>query len=513
MTTLSDLRKLQTEASEHIATHKRRKTAVDYSRYADDPAGFMRDVLQCSPWAKQIEIAERLRDKPADKTGTLIVTSNGLGKDWAVARVALWWVYARGGFVILSGPTDRQTRNILMKEVRRAWNAVGDLPGTLFAMALEATDDSGILAFTSDDGNKLVGFHHPRLLVCMTEGQGVEPDAYDAAFKCCTGAENRLLVYGNPTEPTGPFYDAATRGNWDVLTVNALEHPNIISGREEIPGSITREQIAAYAREYGESSPFYLSAVLAQFPDTAINGLIERSWLHAANARHTPDAIDAARLRYPLLLSLDVARLGQDSCALGYIYGPVVEKLETWKQMKTMETVQHVHERARAAWAGVFSPKILRHYPHLGVPPTILIDSNGIGAGVADRLAEIDPYNGKVITSRGARYRIIEYNGATKAFDEKRFINLRANSHWSFREGLDEGKIVLPHDKLLEEEAMAVRWTLAQPGNRIQALAKDTMRETLKRSPDRLDAVVMGLGYSMGGLRHTVTATTFQLAG
>ena len=71
---------------------------------------------------------------------------------------------------------------------------------------------------------------------------------------------------------------------------------------------------------------------------------------------------------------------------------------------------------------------------------------------------------------------------------------------WHFRTVLEHGTIQLPPDTLLEEEALAVEWQIA-PNGAIQIMGKDLLRKALGRSPDRLDAVVIGLFVSLGGLR------------
>ena len=68
-----------------------------------------------------------------------------------------------------------------MREVRRAFTLGPDLPGELYALEWRIDDDCGIIAFTSDNADRLTGFHHPRLLIAVTEGQGVDEAAYEAA--------------------------------------------------------------------------------------------------------------------------------------------------------------------------------------------------------------------------------------------------------------------------------------------------------------------------------------------
>jgi hypothetical protein len=145
-------------------------------------------------------------------------------------------------------------------------------------------------------------------------------------------------------------------------------------------------------------------------------------------------------------------------------------------------------------------------FPELAKPPTIVIDGPGLGAGVVDVM--------KRITNRyGDHYNVVEYNGAEQALEPSRYLNRRAESHWKLRELLKDGKVALPRDSLLEEEALAIEWQLAPNGGRIQIVSKDLVRKTLRRSPDRLDAVVLGLAASMGNLFHRAWVGNYALVG
>ena len=147
MTGFSDVRRLREKVGDLIAKHEKARDVRDFERYRDDPSAFFREVLRCEPWAKQDEMAAMVRDAPR----SVVVTSNGIGKDWIVGRIALWWAYARRGLCILSGPTERQVKQILMIQlqytrgeadtmVARAWAAnrnvktIKDLLGEVFKL-------------------------------------------------------------------------------------------------------------------------------------------------------------------------------------------------------------------------------------------------------------------------------------------------------------------------------------------------------------------------------------------
>ena len=71
-----------------------------------------------------------------------------------------------------------------------------------------------ILAFTSTDASKFTGFHAPRLMVLITEAQGIEPLVWERAFANVTGADSRIVAVGNPLQPEEKFYQVSRSPNW-----------------------------------------------------------------------------------------------------------------------------------------------------------------------------------------------------------------------------------------------------------------------------------------------------------
>ncbi|MDP2958008.1 MAG: hypothetical protein Q8N53_16400 [Longimicrobiales bacterium] len=354
------------------------------------------------------------------------------------------------------------------------------LPGKLYSREPRLDgSDAGILALTSNQSDRLTGFHHERLLICLTEAQGIEDEAYEAALACATGSENRLLVYGNPTRRTGQFYRVAHAEHWHRLTITAAEHPNVISGNEEIPGGISREWIEALAAEYGASSSIYRSRVEAEFPSDSVEGLIRREWLDTAVQRWeremhpAPGPRNEANLVQPATLGIDVARYGDDKSAAALVRGSTVRELFTWSGAALTTSADRVIDYARE----------VQKRDIYGRRPSLWVDEPGLGGGLIDTLRE-----------RG--WEVSAFNGSARPKDPRRFLNKRAEAYWHLRRVLEAGRVALPPDERLTEEALSVEWTIA-PNGAIQIAAKDLQRKSLGRSPDRLDAVVIGLAASM----------------
>ena len=422
-----------------------------------------------------------------------------------MARLFLWHVYARRGMVIATSVTDRQARQVTMREVRRAFLSTPSLPGSLFQMELRVDDSSGILAFTSDHVEKLVGFHHPRLLLALSEGQGLDAQVFEAAHACATSAANKICVYGNPTVVAGAFHTAATSANWRTITVPASAHPNIMLDRAEIPGGPSKTWIASMAEEYGVTSSIYRARVLSEWPDESVEGLLKRSWLLDAFARHESGALAEAAMQYrprgaidpqntlsdrlmaqnPFspLLSVDISRFGKDKSVMSVVRGPVVEEFITWHGKSLTDSADIVEQHADRLYTN----------RHVG-PCKIVVDGVGLGAGLVD-----------VLRKRGRG--VVDYNGGHKSYKPEKYFNRRSQDFWRLRELLERGTIALPRNEQLLEEALAHEWQTA-PNGAIQILSKDDVRKQIGRSPDFFDAIGMGLSQTVGWSGHiTVTGT------
>lgn len=469
MGTRSDVRRLLEDAGDLIARHEDARGLDEFSRWAEDPVGFIRDVLGGDPWSRQVEIAEAVRDSPL----TVVRSCNSAGKDWIAARLALWWALCRRGLALVTGPTERQVREVVMGEVTRSFRAADGLPGDLYASALRLGDEeeAGILAFTSTEASKLTGFHAPRVLGILTEAQAVEPFAFEGLLSCAVGEDDRILAVGNPLEPSGRFYRASRSDGWTALRIPASEHPNVREGRTIVPGGVTRAFIRRMAREYGEGSAVYRARVEGEFPESADSGLYRRGWLEAAADRHESGELRFQANGSPPLVAVDPARFGPDSTAVAVRRGPVLEKLVAWAgATSTTEIAERLGPLLEDA--GV------RRFGHReGVKGTVVVDSVGVGAGLADRLAE-------------EGWPVVEHVGGEGSGDPARFLNRRAESYWQLRRLLEAGEVALPSDADLFDELLAIRWS-PTPSGQVRVEAKDAVRGRIGRSPDRADAVVM----------------------
>ena len=161
----------------------------------------------------------------------------------------------------------------------------------------------------------------------LSEAQGLEAIAVEAMLSCATGSDDRLLMVGNPLEPSGQFYEAARGDTWASITIPAAEHPNIVEGRSVIPGGPSVEWIERMASEYGQGSNTFRSRVLSEFPDQGEEALFSRAWLDAAAELWESGKLQAQAIGSVPILSVDPARYGPDSTVCAVRRGMVIEKL------------------------------------------------------------------------------------------------------------------------------------------------------------------------------------------
>lgn len=472
------------------AYHRGRRGLEEFQAYADDPVRFLREVLRVETlWDKQAEIAALVASSPQ----VAVPGCNGSGKDWLAARLALWWVYARRGLVLLTGPTERQTKIVCMSEVARAFAKAPELPGRLFesVLKLESAEAAGIVAFTTTDTSRFTGFHAPSLLVILTEAQAVEPFVWEGIFANAVGQDSRVLAVGNPLFDNGRFFEACRSPQWRTVKLAATEHPNVVEGKNVIPGAITRDGVERIAREYGRDSMVYRSRVLAEFPDHSVESLIRRSWLEAAAERFEsgacetlppadPDRPGQSVKLLPRVAALDPARFGADRTALAIRQGGVLRALESWTARDTMETTGLVLTKLDGTRSPLANRRIVDLTPPWGRTQLLVVDEIGLGAGVVDRLRE-------------QGYAVRGFNGSRQpqlGAAPDRFLNQRAEVYWHLRELLEAGRVAVPRHAQLFDELCATQWKVNSSG-RIQIESKDELKARLGRSPDLADAVAM----------------------
>ena len=326
-----------------------------------DPSFFLRFVLGCDPYEKQLQIIEAVRDHRR----VAVVGCNGSGKDWMSGRIMLWWqsVYYPAITVVV-GPTHRQVSDIVWKEARSAFRESRfPLGGYMKQTARWETDDRHYaIGLSTDNDMNLQGFHSPNLLVIVTEAHNVDQDHIEAVKRL---NPSRMLLTGNAFASGGEFFEAFHGGSelYKGIEISAYDTPNIITGEDIIPGVVNAQQVAERKQEWGEDSAMYIASVLGRFPDNLDDAIVPRARL--------VDAVDRELEPVgPAILACDVARFGADRTVVYRRQGPVCRLVWRPHGRDTQEVAGRLKIMAEA------DPEV----------DTIIVDDTGLGGGVTDRL-------------------------------------------------------------------------------------------------------------------------------
>ena len=434
------------------------------AQFRDDPARFIAHALPNAgaPYPKQIEML----DLVANHRRVSIVGCNGSGKDWAAARIILWWLETRpAAKVVVLAPTQRQIEYILWPEIATAVaNADVPLSGKLTKSRYTISPDRFGVAFSTNKPDRVQGFHSPQLLVIVDEAHGVEQPYIDAAIRL---NPTKFLMIGNALSRPGEFYDShhAKQVAYARLRISALDTPNLIEGAEPVPGLITPEDIADKALIWGEDHPLFRSSVYAEFPDAEDNSLVGRKAVETAMAESAPSGAGAPSEeedeREPVYIGVDVARFGADKSVLIARRGQRV--IATKSLDREMDTMRVAGETALMA-------------NDLNAE-AVFVDENGVGGGVCDRLKEV-----------GAPVYGVQFG--RRAPHPTRFANLRSEIFWELRRLMNDHLIALPQDEILAAQLLSLRYDVTSSGQ----VKLESKRETRKKgvpSPDRADALAL----------------------
>ncbi len=344
--------------------------------YQFDPAGYIRDRLGWVPWegtagaAGQAEVMEAY---------TLALRQQVERAAWEAGEVETaalrWWApgmiiknririeagHTVGKTKLAAGlvnhffdcfvpsiiytfaPTWEQIHDLLWKEVKADRRGKG-LPGRILDLALVRGDNHFAKGrATSDAGGqgteRAQGQHGKFLMFVLDEAEGVADFVYDAVDSMASGGVSVVLMLANPRTRLSRFHKVKSLSTVQSFRISCINHPNVVLGREVVPGAVRREYVEQMIEAHCEPAPAHdadlqtfevpwLPGTILQ-PDTeflfrvlgiapanmADRTLIPLGRYEASVGR---SATDDEATRYAARLGIDAARDGADY-GTGYV--------------------------------------------------------------------------------------------------------------------------------------------------------------------------------------------------
>lgn len=167
---------------------------------------------------------------------------------------------------------------------------------------------------------------------------------------------------------------------------------------------------------------------------------------------------------YDIVIGVDIARYGGDSSVatiLQFRGGKnwEVMKRVVWKKKDLMDSVGRIVELK-----GRYKPAVL------------VVDGDGIGAGVVDRLNQIGQ-------------NVVEFRGGKKSVEEEDYFNTRAEAYCKLKQATVDRNIKIPMQDILDS-MQTIKFKFDSKGRK-QIISKEQMKKEGLSSPDEADSLMM----------------------
>lgn len=385
-------------------------------RWRESPLLFVTECLKAKPSSQQAEAlvamtkGKRLSIRSGHGTGKSALAA------WRILHFMATRAYPK---VVCTAPTARQLSDVLWSELSK-W-----LRGSILADEFILQNDKifhkdapkewwaravspSVKASKEEQAETLAGFHGEHLLIIVDESSGVEDPVFIPLEGALTQEDNHVMLIGNPTRNTGYFYDTHF-------------HPEIskkwikLHWDSRFSENVTKEMVDYFREKYGEDSNVFRIRVMGEPPVDDDRSFIPLHWALQCVGREIE--VDE---EWPLSLSVDVAREGEDLSVIMPRRGFKIYEWDTFQGMHTIELGQRIVEKffdMDASYVGV--------------------DTVGIGGGVYDWLSH-DP--------RGLGAQVMfSVNVAEKAGEREKYYRLRDELWGLVRKNCMEAKYSFPN--------------------------------------------------------------------
>lgn len=468
-------------------------------RYAADPCGYAAEVLHVNWWPVQQQIA-RLLCQPPYKV--LVKASHGVGKTFLAAGIINWFYDTyHPSATITTAPTAMHVRDVLWREVRLQRGARAGFSGPS-APELKTAVDHYAKGFTSSKGEAFQGRHQKHMLFVFDEAVGVDAVYWEATRSMFQdGGNHHWLCIFNPTDTSSQAYQEEALGEgWHVVTMSALDHPNIRAALggdlPPYPGAVSLAQVQEWLRDWcmpvpaGEQlptdlewppqsghcwrvGPLFEARVLGCWPSSTCG-----VWSDALFSSAESLLLRADPVVYPVEIGCDTARAGDDFTAMHVRCGPCSLHHERHNGWSTAQTLGRLKQLCRE-WSDWANRERGRTRPRVR-PEDVLVklDGDPLGAGIYDHAG-------------GYAFALINAGGTAR--HPGHYPNMRSELWFNTVEQAGLGLVSLARldlktRRLLRRQAMTPVWKVHAAGGRVVERKEET-KKRLGCSPDDLDAL------------------------
>lgn len=438
-------------------------------RFANDPYGWVMFMFDWGAdqlkdwdgpdyWHKEVfqAIKDYLEGPETQPLCIAVSSGHGAAKTFLVAVITLWFMSCRAHpQVVTTANTESQLTTKTWRELAK-WHKLSavrhwfDWTATSFYLkAHPETWRANAIAWSEHNTEAFAGTHEENVLVVFDEASKISDTIWEVTDGIFTTKKNIWLVCGNGTRNVGRFYDCFHKNKklWKTWTIDSRTCK-----------AANKPYLDRLVEQYGgEDSDQSRVRVRGLFPKTATRQLISTDAVEKCQ-KHETEGWEYA----PKLIGVDIARFGENSSTICIRQGRKVSAIDVLPKQDLMITAAYVADVIKRER-----------------PTQVFVDGSGIGAGVVDRLRQLN-------------FGVMDVNGGNSSINP-RFLNKRAEMWWEMKEFI-EGLCELPVDVRLKEELTSVEYDYTDKG-RIRLDRKTDIMEKYGFSPDKADALALTFAY------------------
>lgn len=438
-------------------------------RFSNDPIGFVRFMFDWGHgqlegwegpdvWHQEVgQVIKDYLDGPDELPLQIAVASgHGAAKTAFVGWLIHWFMSCRPHpQVVCTANTETQLNTKTWRELAK-WHKLAlnkdwfDWTATSYYLkAHPETWKANAIPWSENNTEAFAGTHEENVLVVFDEASKISDKIWEVTDGVLTTKKNIWVVFGNGTRNVGRFYDCfhKHKDRWKTWNIDSRTCK-----------AANKAYLDRLVESYGgEDSDQSRVRVRGLFPRTATRQLISTEAVEKCQKK------EAEGWEYlPKVMGVDIARFGENSSTICIRQGRKVFPIEVLPKQDLMQTAHRVAEA------------IKEHRPL-----QTFVDGSGIGAGVVDRLRQLN-------------FSVVDVNGGNSSLNP-RFLNKRAEMWWECKEFIESG-CELPPDQKLKEELTCVEYDYTDKG-RIRLDRKTDIMDKYGFSPDRADALTMTFAY------------------
>ena len=441
-------------------------------RFQNDPLGFTRFMYDWGQGALvdwpgpdwwHLEVFECIREylEGPDEMPLFIAIASGHGaaKTAFMAWLVNWFMSCRAHpQVVVTANTETQLNTKTWRELAK-WHKLAhnrdwfEWTATSFYLkAHPETWKANAIPWSENNTEAFAGTHEESVLVGFDESSKISDNIWEVTDGIFTTRKNIWVVEGNGTRNSGRFYECfhKHKARWHCWNIDS-----------RTCRAANKAYLERLVEQYGgEDQDQSLVRVRGLFPKTATRQLISTAAVEKAMS------FEAQGWEYlPKVLGVDIARFGENSSALCPRQGRKCHEIEYLPKQDLMATAHHVAETIRT----------LR-------PLQSFVDGSGMGAGVVDRLRQLN-------------FEVVDVNFGNSSLSP-RFLNKRAESYWALKEWIEAGECELPKSVKLKEGLTCIEYDFTDKGRiRIDRKADIMEKYGSNIDIDGPDALAMTLAY------------------